>query len=179
MRETAINSNTAQRKKEYNSPNYLFVSGTFFMRICAVELKGDDAIFCIMSKNMGLLDIPEVRQRKITISNTQDTENMRWFQRQLLQLVTDYKVEKVVIRERPMKGKFAGGAVGFKLEAAIQLIEGLNVELVTGARIKEQLKHTPILMEYKQTKLKQFQEQAFITAYACLHMQDGLYGANT
>ena len=121
------------------------------MRICAVELKGDDAIFCIMSKNMGLLDIPEVRQRKITISNTQDTENMRWFQRQLLQLVTDYKVEKVVIRERPMKGKFAGGAVGFKLEAAIQLIEDLNVEL---------------------------QEQAFITAYACLHMQDGLYGAN-
>ena len=57
------------------------------MRICAVELKGDDAIFCIMSKNMGLLDIPEVRQRKITISNTQDTDNMRWFQRQFLQLV--------------------------------------------------------------------------------------------
>ena len=156
---------------------FTFLYGNCFMRICAVELKGDDAIFCIMSKNMGLLDIPEVRQRKITISNTQDTENMRWFQRQFLQLVTDYKVDKVVIRERPMKGKFAGGAVGFKLETAIQLIEGLNVELVAGSRIKEQLKHTPILMDYKQTKLKQFQEQAFITAYACLHMQDSLYGA--
>jgi hypothetical protein len=176
MRETPINSNTGISKKEYNTFNYLLVSGTFFMRICAVELKGDDAIFCIMSKNMGLLDIPEVRQRKITISNTQDTNNMRWFQRQLLQLVTDYKIDKVVIKERPMKGKFAGGAVGFKLEAAIQLIEGINVELVTGSRIKEQLKHTPILMEYKQTKLKQFQEQAFITAYACLHMQESLYG---
>ncbi len=147
------------------------------MRICAVELKGNDAIFCIMSKNMGLLDIPEVRQRKITITDTQNTENMRWFQKQFLQLVNDYKVEKVVIRERPMKGKFAGGAVGFKLETAIQLIEDLNVEMVSPSRIKEQLKHTPILMEYKQTKLKQFQEQAFQTAYACLHMQDSLYGA--
>lgn len=147
------------------------------MRICAVELKGNDAIFCIMSKNMGLLDIPEVRQRKITITDTQNTENMRWFQKQFLQLVNDYKVEKVVIRERPMKGKFAGGAVGFKLETAIQLIEDLNVEMVSPTRIKEQLKHTPILMEYKQTKLKQFQEQAFQTAYACLHMQDSLYGA--
>lgn len=147
------------------------------MRICAVELKGNDAIFCIMSKNMGLLDIPEVRQRKITITDTQNTENMRWFQKQFLQLVNDYKVEKVVIRERPMKGKFAGGAVGFKLETAIQLIEELNVEMVSPTRIKEQLKHTPILMEYKQTKLKQFQEQAFQTAYACLHMQDSLYGA--
>jgi hypothetical protein len=147
------------------------------MRICAVELKGNDAIFCIMSKNMGLLDIPEVRQRKITITDTQNTENMRWFQKQFLQLVNDYKVEKVVIRERPMKGKFAGGAVGFKLETAIQLIEELDVEMVSPTRIKEQLKHTPILMEYKQTKLKQFQEQAFQTAYACLHMQDSLYGA--
>jgi len=155
-----------------------YISGTYPMRICAVELKGDDAIFCIMSKNMGLLDIPEVRQRKITITNTQDTENMRWFQRQFLQLVNDYKVEKVVIRERPMKGKFAGGAVGFKLETAIQLIEGLNVEMVAGSRIKEQLKHTPILMDYKQTKLKQFQEPAFQTAYACLHMQSSLYGAS-
>ncbi|GEM_PF-80713 len=177
MLETPINSNTEKGKKEYNARNYLFVSETLVMRICAVELKGDDAIFCIMSKNMGLLDIPEVRQRKITITNTQDTENMRWFQRQFLQLVTDYKVEKVVIRERPMKGKFAGGAVGFKLETAIQLIEGIKVELVAGSRIKEQLKHTPILMDYKQTKLKQFQEQAFTTAYACLHMQDSLYGA--
>jgi cell fate (sporulation/competence/biofilm development) regulator YmcA (YheA/YmcA/DUF963 family) len=147
------------------------------MRICAVELKGDDAIFCIMSKNMGLLDIPEVRQRKITITNTQDTENMRWFQRQFVQLMSDYKVDKIVIKERLMKGKFAGGAVGFKLETAIQLIEGLNVELVSASRIKEQLKHTPILMDFKQTKLKQFQEQAFQTAYACLHMQDSLYGA--
>jgi cell fate (sporulation/competence/biofilm development) regulator YmcA (YheA/YmcA/DUF963 family) len=147
------------------------------MRICAVELKGDDAIFCIMSKNMGLLNIPEVRQRKITITNTQDTENMRWFQRQFVQLMTDYKVDKIVIKERLMKGKFAGGAVGFKLETAIQLTEGLDVEIVSASRIKEQLKHTPILMEYKQTKLKQFQEQAFITAYACLHMQDSLYGA--
>ena len=145
------------------------------MRICAVELKGNDAIICIMSKNMGLLEIPECRQRKFSITAT-NTENMRWFQRAFLQLTRDYKVDKVVIKERPTSGKFMGGAVGFKLEAALQLIEDLDVELVTGARIKEQLKHTPLLMDYKQNHLKQFQEHAFVTAYAALHM-DGKYGS--
>lgn len=146
------------------------------MRICAVELKGDDAIICIMSKNMGLLDIPECRQRKISIkdsvNDSQHTETMRWFQRSFKQLMVDYKVDKVVIKERQMKGKFAGGAVGFKLEAAIQLIPDLEVEIVSAVRIKQQLKHTPNLMEFGHTKLKVFQEQAFQMAYACLHMKN-------
>ena len=140
------------------------------MRICAVDLKGNDAILCVMGKNMGLIDIPECRQRKITISDTQNNDNMRWFQKTFEQFLSDYKIDKVVIKERPMKGKFAGGAVGFKLEAAIQLIEGLDVEVLSSLRIKEQLRHTPIHMEFKQTHLKQFQENAFVTAYAAIHM---------
>lgn len=140
------------------------------MRICAVELKGNDAIFCIMAKNMGLIEIPECRQRKLTISDTQDNENMRWFQRAMIQLIRDYKIDKVVVRERPMKGKFAGGAVGFKLEAAIQLLEDTEVELIAPSKIKEQLKHTPLHLDFRETKLKQFQENAFVTAYACIHM---------
>ena len=142
------------------------------MRICAVDLKGDDAIICIMAKNMGLIEVPECRQRKFTISDTQDNENMRWFQRAFKQLVLDYKIDKVVIKERAMKGKFAGGAVGFKLEAALQLLDEVNVEILTNTRIKEQLKHTPLHLDFKQTGLKQFQENAFVTAYAGIHMAD-------
>ena len=142
------------------------------MRICAVDLKGDDAIICIMAKNMGLIEVPECRQRKLTISDTQDNENMRWFQRAFKQLVLDYKIDRIVIKERPMKGKFAGGAVGFKLEAALQLLDDVEVQILTNSRVKEQLKHTPLHMEFKQTGLKQFQENAFITAYAGIHMAD-------
>jgi hypothetical protein len=80
----------------------------------------------------------------------------------------DYKVEHVVIRQRPMKGKFAGGAVGFKLEAAIELIPDLNVTIMSTNEIKESLKRNPIQIEYADTELKAFQEVAFNTAYAYL-----------
>ncbi|MGF1756337.1 DUF3010 family protein, partial [Vibrio makurazakiensis] len=76
--------------------------------------------------------------------------------------------DKIVIRQRQTKGKFAGGGFGFKLEAAIQLSEGLNVTVVTPADIKESLKRNPLMVQFKDTGLKQYQEQAFVTAYACL-----------
>jgi len=82
--------------------------------------------------------------------------------------MADYQVEHVVIKERMTRGKFAGGAVSFKLEAAIQLIEDISVNLLSGAAIKTILKESHTIMNFKDTGLKQFQEQAFTTAFAYL-----------
>ena len=82
----------------------------------------------------------------------------------------DYQVTTVVIRERPKKGKFAGGADGFKIETAIQLIDNLHVELVSSQTIKEQLKHTPLLIDTREVGLKKFQETAFQTGFAWLNL---------
>lgn len=67
-----------------------------------------------------------------------------------------------------MKGKFAGGAVGFKLEAAIELISDLKATIMSTTDIKESLKRNPIQISYAETDLKAFQEAAFNTAYAYL-----------
>jgi len=96
---------------------------------------------------------------------------MKKFQFSFAKLIEDYKIEKVVIRQRQTKGKFAGGAVGFKLEAAIQLIDDLKVEVVAPTAIKESLKRNPLGIQFKATGLKQYQEQAFTTAYACAMMR--------
>jgi hypothetical protein len=82
--------------------------------------------------------------------------------------MTDYSVDTVVIRQRPMKGKFAGGAVGFKLEAAIELIDGLDVEIMSAMDIKASLKRNPVHIPYAETGLKIYQEVAFNTAFAYL-----------
>lgn len=74
----------------------------------------------------------------------------------------------MVIRRRPMKGKFAGGVVGFKLEAAIELINNLKVTVMPTTDINESLKRNPIQISYAETDLKAFQEAAFNTAYAFL-----------
>lgn len=135
------------------------------MKICGVELKGNDAIICVMSRDMGLYDIPRVRVPKLSIDNAGNAEEMQKFQFDFAKLMADYQVEKVVIKGRALKGKFAGGPVGFKLEAAIQLIADLDVEIVSSTVIKNSLAKSQVNIDFRDTGLKKFQEQAFNTVF--------------
>jgi hypothetical protein len=102
------------------------------------------------------------------MDNSLDNQKMRDFQFAFKKLLDDYKVEKVVIRTRETRGKFAGSSVGFKLESAIQLIDDLDVNFMSNADIKEKLKRNPMAIDFRATGLRQFQESAFTTGYAFL-----------
>lgn len=138
------------------------------MKVCGVELKGNDAIICVMEHNMGLYDLPKIRVPKLAIGNAGDSEEVRKFQFDFAKLMQDYQIEKVVIKGRALKGKFSGGPVGFKLEAAIQLIEALDTEIVSATFIKSALNKTQVGIDFRDTGLKKFQEQAFNAAFAYL-----------
>ncbi|TPH19248.1 DUF3010 family protein [Litorilituus lipolyticus] len=138
------------------------------MKVCGVELKGNDAIVCIMSKENGLYDIPHTRVQKITLDNAGDAEQVQKFQFTFAKLMEDYQVSHVVIKGRALKGKFAGGPVSFKLEAAIQLISDLTVEILSGTFIKKELAKSQIDIDFRDTGLKQYQEQAFNSVFAFL-----------
>ena len=138
------------------------------MKVCGVELKGNDAIICIMNKTNDLYDIPQARVQKISLVNAGDAEEVRHFQFTFAKLLEDYKVDAVVIRGRALKGKFSGGPVGFKLEAAIQLIPDMKVEILAGSVIKKALVRSQIDIDFRDTGLKQYQEQAFDTVFAYL-----------
>lgn len=143
----------------------------FVMKVCGVELKGNDAIICVIALDNGLFDIPKIRVSKLSLNDAGDAEQVRHFQFTFAKLIEDYKIDRVVIRGRAMKGKFAGGPVGFKLEAAIQLIADLDVSILSGAFIKERLRKTQISIDFRDTGLKKFQEFAFETAFADISQQ--------
>lgn len=138
------------------------------MKICGVEIKGNDAVICILSMDDDTFNLPDCRVRKVSIEKTASSDQLKFFQQTFSKLMEDYQIEKVIIRERPTKGKFAGGAIGFKLEAAIQLIDQLDVVLMTPVAIKANLKRNPLPILFSDTGLKVFQESAFGTAYAFL-----------
>ncbi len=138
------------------------------MKVCAVDLKANDAIICLMSLTDGLYNLHECRIKKLSIANAASTEQIQKFQFDFAKLMKDYQIEHIVIRERMTKGKFAGGAVSFKLEAAIQLADSLKVSLLSPAKIKEIIKNSRVEMSFNETGLKQFQEQAFMTGFAFL-----------
>ncbi len=121
-----------------------------------------------MSLTDGLYSLPECRVKKLTISDATDTEQLQKFQFDFAKLMEDYQIEHVVIRERMTRGKFAGGSVGFKLEAAIQLIDNLGVSLLSSSKSKEIMKKSHLNMNFADTGLKLFQEASFMTALSYL-----------
>jgi DUF3010 family protein len=138
------------------------------MKVCGVELKGNDAIICLMVAENGLYDIPHLRVPKISLDNAGDAEQVRKFQFTFAKLIEDYNIDKVVIKGRALKGKFAGGPVGFKLEAAIQLIAELDVDILSATFIKNVLNKSQLEIDFRDTGLKKFQELAFTSAFAYL-----------
>lgn len=135
------------------------------MRICGVELKGAEAIICLLEHDNGAFNIPDCRQRSFSVSQSQTTQSIRDFQFAFAKLIEDYKIEAIVITERMQKGKFAGSSTSFKLEAALQLLD-LPVNMLTTTEIKEMFKRNPLDVSIDEMGLKKFQQGAFSVAYA-------------
>ncbi len=135
------------------------------MRVCGVELKGSEAVICLLTLEEGAYNVPDCRQRSFMVSASQATESMRDFHFAFGKLMEDYAVDEVVIIQREQKGKHAGTAVSFKLEAAIQLLE-LPVSLISATDMKTLIKRNPLQADMDELGLKKFQYQAFKAAYA-------------
>jgi len=136
------------------------------MKVLGVDLTGSEAVICFLVAEDKEYTLPDFRVRKLTLTKKHDRKDLQKFQFEFSKLIADYKIDVVAIRERMTKGKFAGGSISFKLEAAIQLIPETKVILLTSTQIKETLAETPILIAFAETGLKVFQESAFKVAYA-------------
>ncbi len=141
------------------------------MIICGVELSGSDAVVCLLNLDQGQFSLPECKVRKLSLKKNHTRADLQEFQASFAKLLSDYGVQKVAIKERMPKGKFAGGAISFKLEATIQLISEVDVDvtLLSPAQIKSTLAVNPLPITFAETGLKVFQEAAFVVAFAA-HM---------
>lgn len=140
------------------------------MIICGVELTASDAVLCLLKLDRGLISLPECKVRRLSLVKSHTREYLKQFQAAFAELMAEHEVTRVAIKERMPKGKFAGGAISFKLEATIQLIADpdLEVRLLPPALIKSTLAANPLPIHFEETGLKAFQETAFIAAYVGL-----------
>jgi hypothetical protein len=138
------------------------------MKVCGVELKGGEAIICVLAFDAGMFTVPEIRQRSFVVSSSDTTEAIRGFYKAIKQLTQDYGVNEIAIIQRDQKGKNAGSVTSFKLEAVLQVLD-MPVHIVTSQLIKEQLKRNPIQAEFEDLGLKKFQQPAFKAAYGYIN----------
>ncbi|MBN2647275.1 MAG: DUF3010 family protein [Thiotrichales bacterium] len=138
------------------------------MRVLGIELVGSEAVVALVEWQNGFFYLPECRARRVSCRNPDVNDDLRYFQKSLSKLVEDYKIDRIVIRERMKKGKFAGGADGFKLEAVLQLLDNCEVQLMHSATQSAIFKRFPLSIAFNETGLKKFQQGAFEMAYAVL-----------
>ncbi len=141
------------------------------MRVCGVELTGNEAVISIIQLKDGLYDVPKVRTAKLSLADAINTEPLKKFQFDFEQLMKDYKVDTVVIKQRDLKGKYAGNPLSFKIEGALQLMSELKVLVLSSTYIKEGLSKAQVRPVAREVGLKQFQEPALLTAFAYLEHQ--------
>ncbi|MFB9886987.1 DUF3010 family protein [Balneatrix alpica] len=134
------------------------------MRVCGVELKGNEAVVAMVALDRGLYHWLPCRTNKFTLRVDNQVDEIRKFQYAFSKLLHDYQIEQVVVLERPHKGRFMGSAMSFKLEAAIQLIKEVPTALISHADVNNFVDEHPL----PEVGLKAFQRQAFLSAYAWL-----------
>ena len=102
------------------------------MRICGCKISSQEVRLAVVQlideKNVELLRIKKTR---IELNDDTSEENLRSVLAALQEFSQENTIGTFVIKTRAKKGRMAGGAVSFKIETLIQLVEGCNTRFVS------------------------------------------------
>ena len=135
------------------------------MIVCGMEMAASESRLVLLGGNKSDFRHIDVKPRKIKIADDENAEEVRAFRDSLFAFLRVKNVEMVAIKKRGKKGKYAGGSIGFKLEAIAQLYEECPVSLIAAQTITVNInRHAPQIPD---TLLK-YQNAAFQTAFTVL-----------
>lgn len=135
------------------------------MRVCGIDLKANNAIFCVIDSEDDIVVYIDMKIKKIALDEDENQESIQMFFKHVNTFLSENNIQKAVIKKRAKKGNFAGGAVTFKMESMVQLNEVCVVELISSQSMSAFEKKNPL--EYP-SNLKKYQEQAYLAACASL-----------
>ena len=104
-------------------------------RICGIELKSSDAILYVLQWEHDAIEVVDIVLKKIKLEDDESSELVKSFYDSVVHFIKDNHIDTVVIKKRAKKGRMAGGAISFKMEALIQLNGIAEVEFVSGQGI--------------------------------------------
>ena len=135
------------------------------MTICGIEIKGSEAIIAVASLDNQALTHVALATKKIALEDDDEAANVKAFASQVAAFVRDNGITRIAIKKRSKKGEFAGGPTTFKIEGVLQLLDGVEVTLLSPQTINAQYKkHTFDLP----ATLNKYQHEAYKTACSCL-----------
>lgn len=102
------------------------------MIVCGIELRSSEAVLALVNLAAdGSAQHRETETKRIAIGSDQSCVEVRAFADTIKIFFEEKQIDKIAIKSRAHKGKFAGGAVSFKLEAIIQMISNVDIDFVS------------------------------------------------
>ncbi|MGL5996631.1 MAG: DUF3010 family protein [Pseudomonas proteolytica] len=132
------------------------------MTLCGIEIKGSEAIIAVAAPDLTHVTMAT---KKIALEDDDEAANVKAFASQVAAFVRDNGITRIAIKKRSKKGEFAGGPTTFKIEGVLQLLDGVDVTLLSPQTINAQ--HKKHNFELPAT-LNKYQHEAFKTACSAL-----------
>ncbi|MEG2797664.1 MAG: DUF3010 family protein [Pseudomonas sp.] len=132
------------------------------MTLCGIEIKGSEAIIAVAAPDLSHV---AVATKKIALEDDDEAANVKAFASQVAAFVRDNGITRIAIKKRSKKGEFAGGPTTFKIEGVLQLLDGVEVTLLSPQTINAQNKKHDFALP---ATLNKYQHEAFKAACSAL-----------
>ena len=102
------------------------------MRICGCEISAQEVRLAVVElKDEQNVELFRIKKTRIELKDDMSEENLRSFLAALQEFSQENTIGTFVIKTRAKKGRMAGGAVSFKIETLIQLVDGCTTRFVS------------------------------------------------
>jgi hypothetical protein len=135
------------------------------MRVCGCEISASEVRLAVVYLNdEGNVEMLRLKTTRIELEDDTSEADLRSCLADLQEFSREHEIDIFVIKTRAKKGRMAGGAVSFKIETLIQLVEGCQTKFVSPVALSHFAKKD--LDEYPE-KLPVYLKNAFLSgAYA-------------
>jgi hypothetical protein len=102
------------------------------MVVCGCEISAKEVRLAVVRQNdEGIIEMLRLKTTRIELDDDTSEIDLRSFLAALQEFSRENEVDTFVIKTRAKKGRMAGGAVSFKIETLIQLVEGCHTRFVS------------------------------------------------
>jgi len=128
------------------------------IKTLGIELKAKRAIYVAIEGTEE--DFKVIDSGYYELQDSKDQSAIKVFHEKWMNMLNEGDFHSIAIKERISKGRFAGGALTFKMEGLIQLSD-YEIQIIHSAKLRSKLKnHDPAF-----GKIHSYQEEAARLAY--------------
>ena len=135
------------------------------MKVCGCEISAQEVRLAVVHlSDEGDMEMLRLKATRIELEDDTSEVDLRSFLADLQEFSREHEIDTFVIKTRAKKGRMAGGAVSFKIETLIQLIECCETKFVSPVALAHFAKKD---LEKYPEKLPVYLKNAFLAgAYA-------------